>query len=104
MTTENEDWIARLPKPIHDWEMIRYSNLYYLPDYPLTAHATLTVEGILEKMLLEHERDWKELGNPGPCPFRTGLVAAISYFRVMGDAVSEQEHQDAFCTPIIEVP
>ena len=103
MITENEDWLANYPEPI-DKDLIRYSNLYYLPYYPLSAHASLTVEGILETILLEHERDWKNMGHQNPSPFRSGLVAAISYFRVMGDAKSEQEHLDAFCTPIIEVP
>ena len=103
MFTENEDWLANYPEPI-DKDLIKYSNLYILEKYPLMAHDTLMVETLLEKLLEEHELDWKRRGNPGPCPFRTGLIAAISYFRVMGDAKSEQEHLDAFCTPIIEVP
>ena len=103
MITENEDWLANYPEPI-DKDLIRYSNLYYLPDYPLSAFGTLKVISILRQIRDEKQKDHLKRHGSGYSPHYAGLTAAISYFEVMGDAKSEQEHQDAFCTPIIEVP
>ena len=76
--------------------------LYSLANYPLTAHESFIVIDLLEKLKTYRELQWLQYGKGGIDPFRSGLNTAISYFTVMGDAKAEQEHQDAFCTPIIE--
>ena len=81
--------------------MTDQDDLYSLTKFPLTAHETFMVIDLLEKLKSYRERQWLMYGN-GIDPFRSGLNTAISYFTVMGDAKAEQEHQDAFCTPIIE--
>ena len=77
--------------------------LYSLIDYPFSAFDSLKMVTFLEKMDLFRSLSWQKYGS-GYNPYHQGLAMLISYFRVMGDAKAEQEHQDAFCTPIIEVP
>ena len=82
--------------------MTDLDDLYSLMKYPLSAHETFIIIGLLEKLKMYRELQWLKYGKGGIDPFRSGLNTAISYFTVMGDAKAEQEHQDVFCTPIIE--
>ena len=77
--------------------------VYAVESWPLSAHDTLITELILKRLMILRDLEWARMGKDGNSPFHSGIQMAISYFRVMGDAKSEQEHQDAFCTPIIEV-
>ena len=77
--------------------------LYSLIDYPFSAFDSLKMVTLLEKMDLFRNLSWQKNGS-GYNPYHQGIAMLSSYFKVMADAKSEQEHQDAFCTPIIEVP
>ena len=76
------------------------NDLFGVDRFPLSAHDTLIVEGLLRDLLAYHQEvcNQKMWTNT----WVVGLMAAISYFETMGNFKAEQEHQDAFCTPIIE--
>ena len=96
MTTENQNDTDEAMNEL------RYE-LYTLTDYPFSAFDSLKMVTLLEKMDLFRNLSWQKYGS-GYNPYHQGIAMLISYFKIMGDAKSEQEHQDAFCTPIIEVP
>ena len=76
------------------------TDLFWVDKYPLSAHTCLVVEGLLRDLLKYHTTVCEN--NLWPNHWVVGLTAAISYFETMGNFKAEQEHQDAFCTPIIE--
>ena len=76
------------------------TDLFWVDRFPLSAHTCIEVENILRQLLEYHTRLCDN--HLWPNNRVTGLLAAISYFETMGSFKAEQEHQDAFCTPIIE--
>lgn len=68
--------------------------------YPLSAHDSILVESILRDLLTYWEEVYHQRGLSNPKAL--GLIAAVAYFEAMGNMKAEQEHLDAFCTPIIE--
>ena len=76
------------------------TDLFWIDKFPLSAHECLIVEGLLRDLQDYHKRVCVD--KQWPNQWFLGLSAAISYFETMGGFKAEQEHQDAFCTPIIE--
>ena len=74
--------------------------LFWVDKLPISAHDCYKVEEILRNLQEYHRRICIDQNVPNQ--WYLGLTAAISYFETMGDFKAEQEHQDAFCTPIIE--
>ena len=83
----------------NDIEELR-TKLFWIDKFPLSAHNCIIVEEMLRDLLKYHQLYCKKYEEPDLRYI--GLLWAISYFETMGSFKAEQEHQDAFCTPIIE--
>ena len=83
----------------NDIEELR-TKLFWIDKFPLSAHNCFIVEEKLRELQEYHKRMCED--HMFPNQWYIGLSAAISYFETMGNFKAEQEHQDAFCTPIID--